>query len=254
MEEKLPMWTSAVFLLTFLLGCASPGAGVENSPLKVCLVSGSNEYRSDVSLSEFQSYLETHFNVQCTLLKAQGRLNRRGEYGELPGLEALDDSDVVLFFSRRITIQGDQLERIKKYCEAGRPIVAVRTASHGFQNWLEFDRVVLGGNYQGHYGETKSPATYSPAVTQFHPLLEGVGVIQSLYTLYKNDPVAEDTQVLMTGSTVDGTQPAAWTRLHNGGRVFYTSIGGLEDFKNPSFMRLLVNALFWTARREVEPK
>ena len=254
MEEKLPMWTSAVFLLTFLLGCASPGAGAEKFPLNVCLISGSNEYRSDISLAELQGHLETHYNVRCTLLKAQGRLNRRGEYGELPGLEALDDSDVALFFSRRITIQGEQLEKIKKYCEAGRPIVAVRTASHGFQNWLEFDRVVLGGNYQGHYGETKSPATYSPAIAQSHPLLEGVGVIQSLYTLYKNDPVAEDTQVLMTGSTVDGTQPAAWTRLHNGGRVFYTSIGGLEDFKNPSFMRLLVNALFWTARREVEPK
>lgn len=245
---------SAVFLLTFLLGCASPGTSVSNSPLKVCLISGSNEYRSDVSLSEFQSHLESNFNVQCTLLKAQGRLNRRGEYDELPGLEALDESDVALFFSRRITIKGEQLERIKKYCEAGRPIVAVRTASHGFQNWLEFDRVVLGGNYQGHYGDSQSPATYSPAIAQFHPLLEGVGVIQSPYTLYKNEPVAEDTQVLMTGSTVDGTQPATWTRLHNRGRVFYTSLGGPEDFKNPSFLRLLVNALFWTARREVEPK
>ncbi|MEE8256919.1 MAG: hypothetical protein V3R60_03430, partial [Acidobacteriota bacterium] len=59
METKLPMWTSSVFLLTFLLGCASPGAGAEKFPLNVCLISGSNEYRSDVSLSEFQSYLET---------------------------------------------------------------------------------------------------------------------------------------------------------------------------------------------------
>ena len=71
---------------------------------------------------------------------------------ELPGLEALDTCDVAVFFTRRLMIDGEDLARVKKYCESGRPIVAIRTASHGFQNWLEFDKLVLGGNYRGHYG------------------------------------------------------------------------------------------------------
>ena len=35
-------------------------------PLKVCLVSGSLEYKSDESLAAFQVYLEKHADIQCT--------------------------------------------------------------------------------------------------------------------------------------------------------------------------------------------
>jgi type 1 glutamine amidotransferase len=33
-----------------------------------------------------------------------------------------------------------------------------------------------------------------------------------------------------------------------GGRTFYTSLGVPEDFKNEHFKRMLVNAIFWTAK------
>ena len=78
-------------------------------------------------------------------------MNRRDEYSYIQGLEALDDCDVALFYTRRVTIDGEQLEAVKRYVNSGNPIVALRTTSHGFQNWLEFDKLVLGGNYHGHY-------------------------------------------------------------------------------------------------------
>jgi type 1 glutamine amidotransferase len=36
-----------------------------------------------------------------------------------------------------------------------------------------------------------------------------------------------------------------------GGRTFYTSLGVPEDFKNEHFKRMLVNAIFWTAKRDL---
>jgi len=33
-----------------------------------------------------------------------------------------------------------------------------------------------------------------------------------------------------------------------GHRTFYTSLGVPEDFKNENFKRMLVNAIFWTAK------
>ncbi len=44
--------------------------------------------------------------------------------------------------------------------------------------------------------------------------------------------------------------------VHNtgGGRVFYTSLGGVDDFQNETFQTLIVNALFWAAGREVAEK
>ena len=39
----------------------------------------------------------------------------------------------------------------------------------------------------------------------------------------------------------------AWTRLHRGGRVFYTSLGQEDDFREPNFLRLLGNAICWAS-------
>ena len=217
---------------------------VHAEPLKVCLVSGSFEYDSDTALTVFKEYLETRYEVQCVLLKA-------ADWNDVPGLEALEDCDVALFFTRRLTIGGDQLERVKQYCTKGKPIVAVRTASHGFQNWLAMDKEILGGNYQGHYDEGPTTETKIPPEAKDHPILTGVVPFRSKYSLYKNPDITADAQVLLTGSTPDHTEPVAWTRMNHGGRVFYTSLGGVDDFENPTFQRLIVNALFWTSGREV---
>jgi type 1 glutamine amidotransferase len=68
-------------------------------------------------------------------------------------------------------------------------------------------------------------------------------------SLYKNNEIAPDTEVLMTGTNPEATEPITWTRMHKGGRVFYTSLGHPDDFQIESFRRLLANALFWAAGR-----
>jgi len=245
-------------LLALLVSCGCAGttasrecvaeSSFEHAPLHVCLVSGSFEYDSHTSLTAFKEYLEQGYNARCTLLKAP-------DFHNLPGLEALDDCDVALFFTRRLRIKGEQLERVKKYCLGGNPIVAVRTASHGFQTWLAFDKVVLGGNYQGHFGDGPTMKAIVVPRAKGHPILEGVVTpIKSRHSLYKTAPLADDCELLMKGSTPEsgGFQPVTWTRVYEGARVFYTSLGGQQDFENASFRRMLANALFWAAEREVE--
>lgn len=218
-------------------------------PLNVCLVSGSAEYDSDTCLTLFKQHLESRYHAKCTLLKAQG-------FHALPGLEALDTCDVALFYTRRLVIDGEPLERIKKYCESGKPIVAVRTASHGFQNWLAFDKEILGGHYTGHFGNEFTQSARVTPEGKNHPIMEGVVPFRSVYSLYRTAPVADDVTVLMTSSipTEKQEQPAAWVRMNRGGRVFYTSLGGLQDFHNATYLRLLSHALFWAANRPVEAK
>jgi len=216
-------------------------------PLKICLVSGSFEYESDTSLAGFKEYVEAEYDAECTLLSATG-------WSDLPGLDALDDCDVALFFTRRLRIDGEQLDKVKEYIDAGRPVVGVRTASHGFQNWLEFDKLVLGGSYDGHYGKGPTCATEIPADAKDHPVIEGIVPIRSRGSLYKNAHNAEDTHVLMRGSTHEGNEPVAWTREYKGGRVFYTSLGDQNDFQNRTFLRMVTNALYWAADRPVARK
>ncbi len=70
----------------------------------------------------------------------------------LAGIENLEKCDVAIFFTRRLQIDGDALETVKKFVKSGKPIIGIRTASHGFQNWLEMDKEVFGGDYKDHFG------------------------------------------------------------------------------------------------------
>jgi type 1 glutamine amidotransferase len=157
----------------------------------------------------------------------------------------------MLLFTRRLTISGAQLERIQNYCRAGKPIVALRTASHGFQNWLALDKEILGGNYKNHYGAGLSVQVEIVEPARNHAILAGVQPFTSPGSLYRNSGLSKDAAVLLTGSIPGHTEPIAWTRMHKGGRIFYTSLGHPDDFKTEDFKRLLVNALFWTTNRKV---
>jgi type 1 glutamine amidotransferase len=231
-------------------------------PLEVCLVSGSLEYHSDETLAEFQKYLQKNYGVRST------RAFMKSEK-DLPGLENLDHCDCMLLYTRRLTLPADQLERVKRYCASGKPIVALRTASHAFQNWLALDKEVWGGDYQGHYGNKERPAIKVRPEAKDHPILAGFQPFVSPGSLYKNPQLAPDTTVLLTGTIPSHIEPVAWCRLRGGtgvspvsststgkrpvppGRVFYTSLGHQEDFQQASFLRLLVNALSWTSRRKL---
>ena len=227
-------------LLLFITGLAAPGADL--APLRICLLSASAEYKSDKSLAGLQSYLEAQYAMTC--LRAFGK----DKADNLPGLDALDTADLMIVFTRRITLPPAQLERVKKYIASGRPIIGLRTASHAFQNYLAFDREVLGGGYVGHYTNDQVGVQLAPG-RGAHPVLAGVTPFTSR-KLYKNPTLADDAIVLLDGVTASYREPVAWVRQHNGGRVFYTSLGTAEDFTTESFRRLLVNAIFWTTQRD----
>ena len=212
-------------------------------PLRVCLVSGAVLYKSDDSLAALQEHLEKNYPVKCS------RAFRKAD-NDLPGLEHLEQCDCMVLLVRRLTIAGEQLERVKRYCGRGGAIVALRTASHGFQNWLALDKEVLGGDYQGHYGNQPVAVKIAEAAKD-QPVLAGVQPFTSQGSLYKNIDLGKDTTVLLTGSIPGHSHPVAWVRPHQSGRVFYTSLGHPDDFQQPSFLRLLANAVAWTAQRQL---
>src|SRR5688572_29589162 len=235
----------AACTLALMIGVALATArGAEQAkPLRVCLVSGSIEYDSDTSLNKFQKHLEKNYQVECSraFIKSES---------DLPGLENLDTCDVMLLYTRRLKITGEQLERVKKYCLSGKPIVGIRTASHALQNWLDLDKEVFGGNYKGHFGAGPLCEVKIEAKAKTHPILKGVQPFKSVGSLYKNTGLAKDVDILLTGSTPENTEPIAWTRNYKGGRIFYTSLGHQKDFDDPNFVTMIVNALHWTTNRE----
>jgi type 1 glutamine amidotransferase len=255
--RSLPFAASVLVLSGFAAWSASgqqnsdppkKAASAAAKPLRVCILSGCPTYKSEESLPPFQEYLERNFNVRCK------RVVRKGD-GDLPGLENLDDCDVVLVFIKRMLLMGEQLEMFKKYVTSGRPVVAVRTASHAVQTWLEFDREVLGGNYNSHHPVGPVTKISVEPEGKRHPILAGVEIVQVNDALYKNAGHAKDINVLLTGRIPDQpAEPLAWTREYKKGRVFYTSLGAQDTFEQPGYRRMLANALFWAANRDLEKR
>jgi type 1 glutamine amidotransferase len=227
-------------LLAALLARPAP----QEEPLRVCLVSGPH-YKANDSLGEFKKHLEENHRIACSRVITEDYPLGK----DLPGIEALDSADVLVLFTRRITVPPDQLERVKKFCASGKPVLGLRTASHAFQNWGAFSKEVLGAKFGPHFNNAPMQVTLVEKAKD-HPILAGVKPFATDLGLYRYQDHAPDLEFLLTG-TVQGKEPepVAWAREANGGRVFYTSLGGSKDFADPNFRRLLVNALFWLARR-----
>jgi rhodanese-related sulfurtransferase/type 1 glutamine amidotransferase len=232
-----------IVLSLLLANCAT--AAVPGQKPNVLLISGEDEYNSNATLPVFKQFLETNYPLACIYLE-------RKATNDMPGLERLEKADLVILFVRRMTLPDEQLARFKKYVHSGKPLIGLRTASHAFENWKEFDHEVLGGNYQMHHANNLVPAVKINPITAGHPILQGVAAeFAAGGSLYRNTPLGPDTTLLLIGAVAGyPPEPVAWTHTAKGSRVFYTSLGHPKDFENPSFHRLLVNAVFWALNQD----
>ena len=221
----------------------------------VVILSAEDEYRTEVTLPAFAAkHLGKDFKVSFVFESPAKKF-------ELPGVDVVDDADVLLISVRRRPIPAEQLALIRKFVAAGKPVVGIRTASHAFHlrdkqpdglgAWPEIDKELIGGNYRGHTeGTTKAIIRRLPDVQ--HPILTGIpaGEFPSGGTLYLNTPLDPKATELLRGR-VEGVaqqEPVAWTfQRKDGGKTFYTSLGHKDDFEQPAFNRLLLNGIHWAA-------
>ena len=236
----------ALFLF-FVSGTLGSVWGEERKPLRIHCLSGSKEYKSEESLKILIADLkERYVGVTCTASwgKDKGK--------SLDNLEPLKQADLMVVFCRRQDLPEEQMEIIRAHYEGGKPVLGIRTASHPFQQEdnAHFDRVVLGNNYDGHYGNEPFEVVTAGS-GKGHPVLAGVGAFRS-HRLYKEKELPKTTVVLQTGDIGKGVHPVTIVNEYKGARIFYTSLGMPEDFRKEPFLKMLRNAVFWTTERVEE--
>jgi type 1 glutamine amidotransferase len=238
-------------LFTLFAFAATLTSGFSAKSPKIVFLAGEYEYHSKESLPVFARGLEQKYDLHTIVLERPDETNRQ----TIPGLEALADADLMVVMVRRMTLPPAELEKIKDYVKSGRPIVGIRTASHAWQNWKEWDHEVLGGNYQNHRGnKLKTTVSIVPGAED-DPILKGVTGFLSDGSLYRNTPLQEGSKPLLMGRVTGfPPEPVAWTRETHGARVFYTSLGHPNDFKQPAFQHLLTNGILWALNRPVGAK
>ncbi|MBK1879206.1 ThuA domain-containing protein [Pelagicoccus mobilis] len=220
-------------ILSLMGGCSKS--------LKVHMLSGSKEYNSAESLALWSEHLENRYGIESSFTWSEDKAKT------VTNLEALKDADVLVVFCRRWELEGEQAQAIIDWCESGKPVLAIRTASHAFQFYKEFDSKILGGNYSGHGPAEDEVSIQIVDENSSDPLLEGLAPWQRPGKVYRNPEIAQDCQVLLRAQSPLEDQAVAWKRVNGEQRVFYTSLGLPDDFQNPKFVGLLDRALHWVA-------
>ena len=222
---------------------------------KITFLIAEREYQTESSIPKF---IDEHLQELYTTLICSAA-NEGSQRHHLSNPNFISNADLLFFSVRRRAFSKKVMHSIRKHIDEGKPILGIRTASHAFelrkeslsaghQEWKEWDREVIGGNYNGHLGKGLICSISPHLETNEHFILEGVKLpFSTPATLYRNSPLPNRSLPLLIGS-VKGypSEPVAWThKTMSDGRVFYTSLGHIEDFQKPSFNQLLKNAIKW---------
>lgn len=207
-------------------GFEGPGQGQH-----VVLISGDEEYRSEEALPQLGKILAKRHGFKATVLfaidKKDGSINP-DEQGNIPGLEALEDADLMVIATRFRNLPDEQMEHIVDYVESGRPILGLRTATHAFsipkdreyarysfnsKDWDGgFGRQVLGETWINHHGAHGKQSTGGMLAegAKDHPILRGIRDrdIWGPTDVYGvRLPLPEHSTPLVLGAVLEGMSP-----------------------------------------------
>jgi len=244
-------------LLTLAISAASPRLAPEHP--HIVFMIGEDEYHTWETLPAFARQELEPNGYRITIITEDA--NDKSTFTGL--VEALRTADLLFLSTRRRTPTTDQLSAIRAFLASGKPLIGIRTACHAFAlrpndppaasghvAWQEFDPEVLGGHYTNHHPAGPKTAITVANGAATHRILKGVhvGSLVGSGSLYKVSPLAPDTSTLLVGSIPgESPEPVAWTHEYGPkhARIFYTSLGHPDDFQNPEFRRLLLNAIRW---------
>ncbi|GAA4401750.1 hypothetical protein GCM10023187_16230 [Nibrella viscosa] len=257
--------------LTASSAFARAAQGKAGKPL-VVFVTGDHEYSSELTMPLFAAELEKNYGMRTIVLKSSPDHN--GEK-DIPGLEALKDADLAVFFLRWRLLPNEQLQYIEDYLKSGKPVMGFRTSTHAFnypdgddrKRWNAFGEFAFGAppGWGGpakhtHYGHKSTTDVSVIPEAAKHPVLTGVEpsfhVPSWLYRVLPDYPPKSAVPLLM-GKAVNPDKaavdnPVAWTWQNQwGGKAFLTTLGHPEDFKVEAVQRLVINAIHWELGKPV---
>lgn len=268
-------------------GTAGPGKGTH-----IVFLASDHEYRTEETCPALARILAKHHGYKCTVLFG---IDKNGyiEAGSsnIPGMEALQDADLLVIFTRFLNLPGEQMDHLVSYLERGGPVVGFRTSSHAFKIPADspyakysfqskvpgyekgFGHQILGNTWVGHYGKNHKQGTRIEIVPaqKNNVILQGVGNNAFCHAGAYNGIAGPDFTVLTNSQplvsmnkdaaadTSKPPVPSTWTRHYTTKdgkkhRVFHSTQGASEDILDDDYRRLLINGIIWAAGNEASIK
>jgi putative membrane-bound dehydrogenase-like protein len=204
---------------------------------KIVFVTGDDEYMSEQSMPMMAHILAERHGFDCTVLFAINRQSGvidTSQRDNIPGLEALDQADLMVIYTRFRTLADEQMAHVVRYLDSGRPVVGIRTATHAFDypadskslyvkyGWNYhgedypggFGQQVLGQtwvNHWGGHGRQSTRGAFAPGAAT-HPILRGIadGELWGPTDVYEASlPQPAGCQALVLGQILETMEPEA---------------------------------------------
>lgn len=268
-------------------GAEGPGKGKH-----IVFISGDEEYRSEEGLPMLAKILSQKHGFKCTVLFAidpKTNLINPENQTNIPGMEQLKSADLVILLIRFRELPDQQMKYFDDYTNSGKPVIALRTSTHGFNysrnknspyakysynstvaGWEGgYGKRVLGETWIDHHGihGKEGSRALINGLMKDHPILRGVKDIWGPSDVYGIRNLTESPDVLLWGQSTLGMtanaplsytkslMPIAWIKSHtleNGkkAKIFTTTMGASVDLLSEDLRRLIVNASYWAVGLE----
>lgn len=184
-------------------------------------------------MPQLAKILSQQHGFNCTVLFAQNPsepgIIDPNYTGNIPGLEALDNADLLILFTRFRNLPAEQMMHFEQYLKAGKPVIGIRTSTHAFNykdtthqyykwgNYYKeagspweggFGRLVLGERWHTHHGHHKHQSTRGILAEGAgdHPIANGIesGDIWGPTDVYGvRLPLPGDSQPIILGQSID---------------------------------------------------
>ena len=289
LKNLLTLHGALVAALIAASGCAAPGAADEADAPHIVFVTGDEEYRSEESMPMLARILERDYGFRttvCFALDADGYVDPN-VLDNIAGLEALEEADMMVLFTRFRALPDSQAHLILDFAESGKPMAGFRTATHAFLYRDDSTRAHLNDDWptqvfgqrwithHGHFDDGDAPLTDVQIIEgrESHEVLRGVQPFPAYSWLYHvhggEHALYGDSEPLLTGTALRSnhdendrldrfplSNPVAWTKTYTGvsgtaARVFFTTLGHPYDFREESMRTLALNGILWALGQEI---
>jgi len=246
MRKSFPLFCSFILLL-LALAPVSLAAGAK--PLRVLVVTGGHAYETNEFAAMFWSIPEISV-----------RSVAQPEAQSLFTEEAAAGYDLMVWYDMWQPIsegaKKDLLARIRE----GKGLVALHHSIASYQDWPEYLELI-GGRYhlQGWKldGVEKPGSVYQHdvlvpvTVATDHPVTAGLEDFTIHDETYGGLQVLPSSQVLLTTDEPTSTPQLAWAHSFGEGRVVCLQLGHDHlAYENPSYRRLLAQAIRWVGPQD----
>ncbi len=254
--EHIEKYVAPTITSTDLTGQPAFRFQPDDRPRAVFLI-GEDEYKTEKTLPAFAAKELEPLGIRCTLAIADPKSPH-----DFPGVEALDDADLLVLSVRRRAPTAEEMAIIRRYIEAGKPVVGIRTACHAFDTrgkapaghaeWtIVRSRRARRPLHRASWQRRSSRASTGARATRPHLILDGSRHRSPARARFTRSARwrARPMPLLMGKIPGQPPEPVAWVK-HEGPRADFLHVAGPpRRFRERPRSAAAPNAILWALDR-----